>query len=136
MSKKEISEELVRNFHIFWDNFPFPVMLTHRDRTILHINRAAATAGYAAGTRCIDLGAKENHRRCMANQALQEQTAKRLVAYSEALGLVVDGYWVPLAGEKDLFLHFFADITAYAAEHMFQEKECGESSGCGSCGGA
>lgn len=59
MSKKEISEELVRNFHIFWDNFPFPVMLTHRDRTILDINRAAATAGYTAGTRCIDLGARK-----------------------------------------------------------------------------
>lgn len=135
MEKIEISEELSRNFHLFWDNFPFPVMLVRKDRTILDRNKPAEAMGCVPGARCIDSGKKEDHKGCLANQALQEQTAKRTVAYSEQLGLVVDGYWVPLAGEKDIYLHFFADITEYAAEHMFPAKECSEGVGCSSCSG-
>ena len=129
----EISEELRRNFHLFWDHFPFPVMLVHRDRTILDRNSAGEAAGCMPGTRCSDSGRKEDHRGCLANQALQEQTAKRVVAYADNLGMVVDGYWVPLAGEKDIYLHFFADITEYAADRMFPKKECGAGSDCGEC---
>lgn len=44
--------------------------------------------------------------------------------------MVVDGYWVLLAGEPDIYLHFFADITEYATERMFPGKECGEAAGC------
>jgi hypothetical protein len=40
MSSVTISDEIRSNFHLFWDNFPFPVMLTHKDRTILDANRA------------------------------------------------------------------------------------------------
>jgi hypothetical protein len=136
MNKIEISEELSRNFHLFWDNFPFPVMLVHKDRTILDRNKAAEAMGCIPGTRCIDVGKKEDHRGCLANQSLQEQTAKRVVGYVESYGLVMDGYWVPLAGEKDIYLHFSIDITEYAAERLFPKKECGEGNGCSSCTGA
>lgn len=135
MKNIEISEELSRNFHVFWDNFPFPVMLVYKDRTIIDRNKAGEDMGCVPGTRCSDSGKKEDHRGCLANQALQEQTAKRVVAYAENLGMVVDGYWVPLAGEPDIYLHFFADITEYAAEHMFPNKESGEVKGCSSCTG-
>jgi len=133
MQKHEVSEELIRNFHIFWDNYPFPVMLVYKDRTILEVNKAGEAAGCQTGTRCIDTGKKEDHAGCLANQALKEQSAKRVVAYAENMGLVVDGYWVPLAGEQDIYLHFFADITEYAAEKMFPRKEITEESHCGSC---
>lgn len=133
MQKHEVGEELIRNFHIFWDNYPFPVMLVYKDRTILDVNKAGEAAGCQTGTRCIDTGNKEDHAGCLANQALKEQTAKRVVAYAENMGLVVDGYWVPLAGEQDIYLHFFADITEYAAEKMFPKKESTEESHCGSC---
>ncbi len=137
MEKKELSAELSRNFHLFWDNYPSPVMLVYKDRTILDRNKVAEAVGCVPGTRCIDSGKPEDHRQCLANQALEESVGKRLVAYSEQLGMVVDGYWVPLAGEPDIYLHFFADITAYAAGHMFPEKkECAESAGCSSCTGA
>ncbi len=133
MKSIEISEELSRNFHLFWDNFPFPVMLVYKDRTILDRNKAGEAMGCIPGTRCIDSGKKEDHRGCLANQALQEQTAKRVVAYSESFGIVMDGYWIPLAGEKDIFLHFCIDITEYAAERLFPKKECESSAGCSSC---
>ena len=44
-------------------------------------------------------------------KALQEQAAKRTVAYVEYQGKVLDSYWVPLAGVDDIFLHFSIDIS-------------------------
>jgi len=86
MNKIEISDEMYRNFHLFWDNFPFPVLLIHKDRTILDRNKAAEAMGCIPGTRCIDRGKKEEHRGCLANKALQEQAAKRVVAFDENFG--------------------------------------------------
>ena len=128
-----ISEEMSRNFHLFWDNFPFPVMLVHKNRTIIDRNRAAETAGLLPGTRCVDIGKKEDHTGYQANKALEEQAAKRVVSYVEAYGLVLDAYWIPLAGEKDIYLHYSADISPYAAEHMFPAKNNAVAHGCSSC---
>lgn len=134
MSTIEISEEVRRNFHLFWDNFPFPVMLVYKDRTILDRNTAGEAVGYLPGSRCADLGDKEGHKVCQANQALREQSAKRLVSYIEPAKAVFDTYWVPLAGSEDIYLHFFTDITEYAAERMFPSTSCGEgTNGCSSC---
>ena len=86
------------------------------------------------GSRCADLGDKEGHKVCQANQALREQSAKRLVSYIAPAKAVFDTYWVPLAGSEDFYLHFFTDITEYAAERMFPSTSCGESTnGCSSC---
>jgi hypothetical protein len=109
-------------------------MLIHRNRTILDRNKAAGAVGLTTGTRCIDLGNKEDHKGCLANKALDGQTPMRTVAYVEAYGAVLDSYWIPLAGEQDLYLHFSADISAYAAESMFPAKvETGTAHGCSSC---
>ena len=133
MNHTEISEEILRNFHLFWDNFPFPVMLVHKDRTIIDRNKAGESAGYIPGSRCADIGNKEDHKGCLANLALREQTAKRVVGYVEPAKAVFDSYWIPLAGSEDIYLHFFTDITEYAAERLFPTK-CGtDNSGCSSC---
>lgn len=133
MAIHEISQGIHSNFHLFWDNFPFPVMLVHKDRTILDRNKAGEAVGYTPGSRCADIGKKEDHQGCLANQALREQTAKRVVGYIAAAGAVFDSYWVPLAGSEDIYLHFFTDITEYAAEHLFPQKCGGESTDCRSC---
>jgi hypothetical protein len=134
METAALNEETSRNFHLFWDNFPFPVMLVHRNRTILDRNKAAEAVGLTTGTRCVDLGNKEDHKGCLANKALDGQTPMRTVAYVEAYGAVLDSYWIPLAGEKDLYIHYSADISAYAAESMFPLKvEAGPAHGCSSC---
>ena len=133
MAIHEISEEIRSNFHLFWDNFPFPVMLVHRDRTIVAVNSSAEAIGYPVGIRCCDMGEKKFHAGCRANMALREQAGVREVAYYEHLGQVIDGYWIPLSGVADLYVHFGIDITEHAADRLFPEK-CGDTrSGC-SCG--
>jgi len=134
MNKIEINEEIRRNFHLFWDNYPGPVMLVQKDRTIIEANKTALEIGCPVGTRCVDLGEKKHHAGCKANMALREGTGVRDVSYVEHMGQVVDGYWIPLAGSQELFVHFCNDITQYAAEHLIPKK-CGVAE-CGSCIGA
>ncbi len=128
----DLNQDLQSHFHLFWDNFPFPVMLVHKDRTILDRNRAAADSGCVLGTRCVERGPLEAHRGCLANQALREQTAKRKVQYVDFLGVVMDSYWIPLPGYDDLFVHFGIDITDYASDRLLtnETKACGEGTGC------
>lgn len=128
----EINEEIRRNFHLFWDNYPAPVMLVHKDRTIIEANKAGQEIGCPVGMRCVDMGEKKHHAGCRANTAMRERTGVREVAYSEYLGQVVDGYWIPLAGSEELYVHFGNDITEYAADRLFPSK-CGSAgSECGS----
>jgi hypothetical protein len=134
MSIIELKEEVLCHFHIFWDNFPFPVMLVHKDRTILDRNSAAEAMGCVVGTRCIDRGTKAMHKNCQANVALREKTGKRVVAFVEQMGMVMDSYWVPLAGYEDVFIHFGIDITPYADMESLPEV-CGEKPKC-SCSNA
>ena len=133
MATHEISEDIRGNFHLFWDNFPFPVMLIHKDRTIIEANKAGQALGCPVGTRCVDMGEKKHHAGCRANKALLEQAAERDVAYYEHLGMVLDSYWIPLAGVEDIYLHFSIDITEYAADRLIPKK-CNEAaSECSSC---
>lgn len=120
MSKFEVSEEIRRNFHLFWDNFPAAVMLVYKDRTILDRNKAAQEVEAMACAKCSDIGDKSQHTRCLAGIALREQTAQRRVELYEPYGLVLDSYWIPLAGQEDVYLHFGIDISEYAAERLFQ----------------
>ena len=115
----EVSEEIRRNFHLFYDNFPCPVMLVHKDRTIITANEAGLAVGCPVGTKCSALGEKKHHAGCQANTALREDRGVRTVAYYEHLKQVIDGYWVPLAGVEDLYVHFGIDITEYAADRLF-----------------
>ena len=133
MTVHNISDDLRSHFHLFWDNFPFPVMLTHEDRTILDRNKAAETVGYGVNIKCSDLGPKEAHKGCRANKALSEQKAERVVGYVESAKAVLDSYWVPLAGQDELYLHFSIDITSYSAANLLPIK-CEKESDCSSCG--
>ena len=122
MTEHHISDEIRSHFHLFWDNFPFPVMLTHKDRTIVDRNKAAEAVGYGVNIKCSDLGPKEAHKACRANKALNEQKAERVVGYVGMAEAVLDSYWVPLAGNEDLFLHFSIDITPYASTSLLPVK--------------
>jgi hypothetical protein len=108
-------------------------MLVHKDRTIVDRNKAGEGVGYSIGTRCADIGSKEDHKGCLANQALLEKTAKRAVGYIKPAHAVFDAYWVPLAGSDELYLHFFTDITEYAAERLFPTASETSDKSCSSC---
>lgn len=122
MNGIKVSEELSKNFHLFWDNFPFPVMLIHKDRTILDVNKAAQQVGYPVGTRCIDIGDKKIHAGCKANEALQKNQGVRDVAYFEIMDKVINSYWVPLADYDDIYVHFAIDITEYASDKLLPQN--------------
>lgn len=130
----EISDEIRRNFHLFWDNFFFPVLLVHRDRTVLDRNTAAEAAGCVPGTRCVDQGPKKAHRGCLANQALDARSTRRSVEYVPGYDRIMDSYWIPLPGHEDVFVHFGIDITEYAAGRLFP-KDCASGTGCAACNG-
>jgi len=134
MAIQQISEEIRSNFHLYWDNFPQPVMLVHKDRTIIEANKVSQALGCPVGTRCDDLGEKQHHADCRANLALSEQTGVREVAYYEHLGQVIDSYWVPLAGADNLYVHFGIDISEYAADRLFPKKPGKDSCNCGGGG--
>ena len=135
MSNIEISEEIRRNFHLFWDNFPFPVMLIYKDRSILDRNRSAEEIGIPVGVRCTDLSVGDSCKCCQASQALKEQRGKHLVSYYAPMGKVLDSYWIPLVGEADLYLHFGIDITDFAAESLFPKTGAGNEKHCENCSG-
>ena len=134
MQSSEISDDIKKNFHLFWDNFPCAVLLVHKDRTIIEINKAAKDVGYPVGIRCVDMGEKKHHAGCKANEALRDQKGVREVGYYDFLGRVLDSYWIPLAGAEDLYVHMGIDITEYASEKLLPKKcESGSDCGC-SCG--
>ncbi len=116
----DINPETLRAFHMMWDAFPFVVMLLKKNRTIVALNRLARDLGIQPGMKCYELtGVKEPHKECLANAALEEGITKRTVAYIDLFKQVMDTYWIPVQGEKDLYIHFNIDITEYAKPELF-----------------
>lgn len=125
MIEATVNDALKAHFHMFWDHFPFPVMLVRKDRTIIDRNDAAERAGCVPGTRCVERGPLSAHKGCLANRALAENTGLRQVKFVETANMVMDVYWIPVAGHQDLFIHFGSDITPYADETLRQgAKSC------------
>jgi hypothetical protein len=118
----EVNEEIYCHFHKQWDNFPSPVMLLRKDRTILAINKTGLDLRITAGMHCTELSTKKACQRCQANQALAEKSGKRAVGYNGQYKVFFDTYWIPLAGEEDLYLHFSINISEYAKESLFPPK--------------
>lgn len=122
MTTHQLSDEIRKNFHLFWDNHPAAVILIHKDRTIMEINKVAEERGYPVGVQCISMGEKKHHACCKLNIAVREKSAARDVDYIDFLGQVVDTYWIPLAGAEDFYIHFANDITEWAKESLIPKK--------------
>jgi hypothetical protein len=120
--KADVSPEILKAFHLMWDMFPTVVLLLRKDRTIVGLNQAAKNRGVLLGTKCYQLSGDECiHKQCLGNSALEEGTGKRSVGYYAPSKRFVDSYWLPISGEKDLFVHFAIDITKYANPELFKE---------------
>lgn len=132
MTAQQISEETRKNFHLFWDNHPAAVILIDRNRTIIEINKVAEERGYPVGVQCMSMGEKKHHASCKLNTALLEKRSVRNVEYIDFLGQVVDTYWIPLAGDEDLYIHFANDISEWAKDSMIPNK-CETVTGCTVC---
>jgi len=118
----EIDPEIVKAFHLMWDIFPSPTTLLRKDRTVLACNPAAMEKGFRVGTRCFQFsGGTSVHKHCKANVALREGAPQRSIVHSAVNKTVTDSYWLPLAGEKDLFVHTVINITQYAKPELFED---------------
>jgi hypothetical protein len=115
-----VDPQVLQAFHLMWDLFPSTVLLVRKDRTILACNQSAVERGFRLGMKCFQLTSDGVHKHCKANEALAEGTAQRTVVYAPATQKVNNSYWLPIKGEKDLFVHVVIDITQYAKPELFK----------------
>jgi hypothetical protein len=103
-----IESRILDAFQMMWGPFPEPVMLVHRDRTVLAVNDLGRQSGIPIGIKCHSLnpeaGADHHCRRCQANVALR--TGGTVCAEDVMGDTKVRGYWMPLAEPADLYVHF------------------------------
>lgn len=99
-----VDSNIVEAFHLMWGNFPEPVMLVNKRRDILAVNKVCSKAGGVAGIKCTSIGTPDQHKGCLANRALSSQQAT--YCKSEGHGKMVIGYWIPVDGFPEIFVHF------------------------------
>lgn len=104
-----INKSVVDAFHMMWGMFPEGVMLIDKRRNILAVNAACAASGLAAGMICSQIGSPGSHKGCLANQAIAEQKAKfKKISMN---GKEFISFWIPVAGQDNMFLHFPVGMT-------------------------
>ncbi len=98
------NEDIIRAFHLMWDNFPEAVMITQRSREIVAVNKKAAEFGLKAGIKCSSVGKPENHIGCQCNAAC-DTGEPQICTYDGAFGKAY-GFWIPIAEKPDWIIHF------------------------------
>ncbi|SHI79108.1 hypothetical protein [Propionispora hippei] len=96
--------KVIEAFQMMWGNFPDPVMLVHKSREILAVNASYNKLGVVPGIKCSSMGTPERHKRCLANKALASQQAAFFKG--EVNGKSVIGFWIPVVGYPDIYVHF------------------------------
>ncbi|MDF2572512.1 MAG: hypothetical protein K0R55_4116 [Sporomusa sp.] len=99
-----VDSKILEAFHLMWGKFPEPVMLIHKTREILAVNEVCGKAGGVTGIKCTSIGSPEQHKRCLANQALVSQQAT--YSKGESNGREVIGYWIPVPNYPECYVHF------------------------------
>lgn len=101
-----------------WDLFPEPVMLVHKNRTILATNALGQDFGIPLGSRCHELNPEAGDhpcRQCLANEALR--TGQATITQTEKDGVPLTAFWVPVQGQADLYIHFgIGTLARYEAK--------------------
>lgn len=108
-----VEQKILDAFEVMWGPFPEPVMLIHKDRTILARNEMARTAGIPAGVKCYSLqpkGERKSCQQCKANLALRERRA--MCTEETENGSRIIGYWMPLKDEDEVYVHFGIGVAA------------------------
>jgi hypothetical protein len=124
MAEKKVNSEVIKAFDLMWYHFPAAVFLLQKNRTIVSMNKAAKDLGVITGMKCFQLSGETGiHEGCLGNSALKDGEGKRSVLYVPAMKQVLDSYWLPIPGEKDMLIHFGIDITEYAKPEMFPPEE-------------
>lgn len=98
------NEEIIRAFHLMWDNFPEAVTITQKSREIVAVNKKAAEFGLAPGIKCSSIGKPENHKGCQCDKAVDTGEAQ-FCTYEGNFGKAY-GYWIPIPEKPEWVIHF------------------------------
>ena len=102
-----MDKQLIESFHLMYDHFPETVMLIHKSREVLAVNKAGALAGMAPGMFCNKLGKPEVHQGCLADKALKAQSAAWMTYPApNRPGETAVTFWLPVDGHPDIYVHF------------------------------
>ncbi len=119
----DVKPEVLRAFEMMWGLHPGPVMLIHKSREIVAVNQAAATLGLPVGILCHSLYPSDKPcPGCMANKALNQGQAVRKTAYAASQSCFMDGFWIPVVGEPELYVHFGNDISEFVRPELLPAK--------------
>lgn len=110
-------EELVRAFHMMWDNYPEQVRLIDRKFRILAGNKAYMASGGLVNVGC-NLGNPEMHKGCQAIACLKagETKTKKAVVND----VTWESFWVPVSGSEDYYVHFTNGLNEAIAKSAQQ----------------
>jgi hypothetical protein len=99
-------------FDQMWGRFPDPMLLVHRDRTILAQNDAAKAQPWGmVGGKCYaasDAARVRICEGCQANAALNQGTA--IACEGARDGKRIRDYWIPVKGARDVYVHGCATL--------------------------
>ena len=98
------NEEIIRAFHLMWDNFLEAVVITQKSREIVALNKKAAEFGLKPGIKCSSVGKPENHRGCKCNAAV-DTGEPQICTYEGAFGKAY-GFWIPISEKPEWIIHF------------------------------
>lgn len=120
----EVKPEVLRAFEMMWGLHPSPVLLIHKSREVLAVNQAATSLGVAAGIRCYSLYPSDKPcPGCLANKALNQCKGIRETAYAPSRKLFIDGFWIPVIGEPEVYVHYGNDITECVRPELLPPAE-------------
>lgn len=98
------NEDIIRAFHMMWDNFPEAVTITQKSREIVAVNKKAAEYGLKPGVKCSSIGKPEDHRGCQCDKAV-DTGEPQICTYEGAFGKAY-GYWIPIPEKPEWIIHF------------------------------
>ena len=102
-------EEIIRAFHLMFDNFPEPVMITQKNREMIAVNKKAESFGLKAGIKCSTIGKLENHKKCQCNKAV-DSGESIFCTYDGNFGKAY-GFWIPVPEKPEWIIHFGVGST-------------------------
>ena len=99
-----LPQGVIDAFHLMWNGFPEPVMLTHKSFQVVAVNRACAARGMEPGFHCNKIGTPEQHKGCLSQKCVRTGEAQYVpipLPDHEAVG-----FWLPVEGHPEFFIHF------------------------------
>lgn len=112
MEGVEVDEKLLEAFHLMYDHFPEPVMLSHKSRLVMAANPVCVKMGRKPGMICAKLGTGLIHKGCQAAKTVAEHKAVyKMAGARNAWGEDFISFWLPIDGYPDFYVHFAVGST-------------------------